>query len=139
MTEHDDPQPDASGNRWEPTGETPETPVPPAAAPAPAPTAAPPSGPTWWTRTRAGVAGGAAAVLLVGGLGGFAVGRATAGPDDGPGIRQGGPAGFERDGDGFQGGPGGPMTGQFPDGGQLPGPPGSGQDGQQDGTDGSDT
>ena len=80
------------------------------------------SRPTWVTRARAAVAGGAAAVLLVGGLGGFALGRATAGSEDtGVTQRQGVPGGFDPDGDGegpgLQGGPGGgPMMGQAPDG-----------------------
>src|SRR3954463_7519798 len=94
MTESDD-QP-SSGNRWEPAGE----PAPDAgeiheaeAAPVAAGTAAaaPPSRPAWLTRARAGIAGGAVAALLAGGLGGFAIGRATAGTDGGPGPRAGPP------------------------------------------------
>jgi hypothetical protein len=90
------------------------------------------------------VAGGAAAALLAGGLGGFAVGRATAGDgDDGRLGQNGVPTGFDRDGggfrgddgQGFQGGPGGPQLGQQP-GGQAPGMPG--QDGGQQDDDGSD-
>ena len=138
-----------SGNRWEPTN--PDAPsetsaVQPTAAEAPA--AVPPRRPTWLTRARAGVAGGAAAVLLAGGLGGFAIGRATAGPGDGDVSRQQGvPTGFDRDGDGFRegdghgfpGGPRGPQLGQLPDGSQVPGVPGQDDGTQDDGTDGSDT
>jgi hypothetical protein len=78
-------------------------------------------------------------VLLAGGLGGFAIGRATAGHRDGPVNQQGVPTGFDRDG-GFPGGPGGPQLGQRPDDGQVPDMPGQ-DDGQQDdnGTDGSTT
>jgi len=144
MTESDD-QP-SSGNRWEPAGE----PAPDAgeiheaeAAPVAAGTAAaaPPSRPTWLTRARAGIAGGAVAALLAGGLGGFAIGRAPAGTDGGPGTRQGLPTGVDRDGRGPQGGlGGGPMTGQPPDGGQVPDMRGQ-DDGQQDdeATESSDT
>jgi hypothetical protein len=153
----DDQRP-GSGNRWEPTGDTaPETTPPtqpepetcPAAASAaagpptyePPGTAASPARPTWWTRARAGVAGGAAAVLVAGGLGGFALGRATAEDGiDGRLGQNGAPTGFDRDGDGqgFQGGPGGPQLGPAPDGGQAPIGPGL-DDGQQDGAAGSDT
>jgi hypothetical protein len=81
-------------------------------------------------------------VLLAGGLGGFAVGRATAGADGGPGTQQGVSTGFDGDGGrGTQGGPGGgPMMGEPPDGGQVPDMPGQ-DDGHQDdeGTGSSDT
>jgi hypothetical protein len=149
-------QPQSSGNRWEPSGEAAEQMPPtkhdgepvPAAAPArpavcaaPDPAALPASRSTWWTRARAGVAGGAAAVLLAGGMGGFAVGRATAG--DGPDVRlgqNGVPTGFDPDGDGLRGGgPGGPQLGQLPDGGQPPGLPGQDGGQQDDGSAGSDT
>jgi hypothetical protein len=70
------------------------------------------------------VAGGAAAVLLAGGLGGFALGRATAGGGDDESGRigqQGGPAGFDRSG-----------HGEGPGGGFGPGrPPGLQQNPQQ--------
>jgi hypothetical protein len=144
MTESDDQPP--SGNRWEPAGATaPEASELHEAEAAPVATgtaaAAPPSRPTSWTRARAGVAGGAAAVLLAGLVGGFAVGRATSGTDGWPGPQQGVPTGVDGDGRGPQGGPGGgPMMGQPPDGGQVPEMPGQ-DDGQQDddGTDSSDT
>jgi hypothetical protein len=79
-------------------------------------------------------------VLLAGGLGGYALGRATAGPDGGPANQRGVPTGLDRDGDGFRGGPGGPQLGQPPEGDQVPDMPGP-DDGQQDddGTDGSTT
>jgi hypothetical protein len=135
-----------SGNRWEPgDGAEPAQPAVEATEATEATgipgtteaTAAPPSGRTWLTRARAGVAGGAAAVLLAGGLGGFALGRATAGADDGPGTQQQGvPTGFDRDGDG-RGGPGGPQLGQLPDG-QVPGTFGQ-DDGGNDGSDGTDS
>lgn len=145
MTENDD-QAQSSGNRWEPSGHaTPET---GATEPTPATTetaaAGPPSRQPWVTRARAGLAGGAAAVLLAGGLGGFAIGRATAADGDGGRTaQQGVPTGFGRDGDhgGPEGGgPGGPQLGQMPDNGQVPVRPGQ-EDGQHndDGTDGSDT
>jgi hypothetical protein len=151
-----------SGNRWEPAdppgeqvaeqaveGAQPATPAPgyqphlglpeyAVAGPAPRP--------TLLTRARAGIAGGAAVVLLAGGIGGFAIGRATAG-DGGQGVvdRQGVPTGFDRDGDGdrgFQGGPGGvPPNGSGSDGqppsGQVPGS-GADDNGQQSSTE-SDT
>jgi hypothetical protein len=68
----------------------------------------------WLTRARAVVAGGAAAVLLAGAFGGFALGRATAGGSDDRVDQQGGPAGLDRDGDGRDLGPA-PGSGQFPD------------------------
>ena len=75
------------------TGETTETAA-----------AVPPRRATWMTRTRVAVAGGAAAVLIAGSLGGFAVGRATAGGgDDQPRFdRQGVPSGFLGEGTGPQ-------------------------------------
>ncbi|HET6937927.1 MAG TPA: hypothetical protein VFI19_04955 [Nocardioides sp.] len=141
-------QPAASGNRWEPTAPDPQLPAEPEDdlranpyAVTETTAAAPPSRPTWLTRARAGVAAGAAAVLMAVGLGGFAIGRATAGPDGGSADQQGVPTGFDRGGDhGFPGGPGGPQLGQLPEGGQVPDMPGQ-DDGQQDddGTDGSTT
>jgi hypothetical protein len=144
-------RPAASGNRWEPTTPDAQPPTEPVDDPQANPYAAtettaavPPSRPTWLTRARAGVAGGAAAVLLAVGLGGFAIGRATAGPDGGSADQRGVPTGFDRDGDhgvpGGPGGPGGPQLGQLPEGGQVPDMPGQ-DDGQQDddGTDGSTT
>jgi hypothetical protein len=130
-----DETPPASGSRWEPTDQEPThqpvqpvqpaEPVPAYAVAEPAPRA------PWLTRARTIVAGGAVAVLLAGGLGGFAVGRATAG-DGGDRVgfdQQGGPAGFDRDGDGH-GFPAGP-------GGQVPDRNGA-DDGQQD-SNGSDS
>jgi hypothetical protein len=141
MTDNDD-QAQSSGNRWEPSADaTPET---GAAEPTPATetaAAAPPSRPTWVTRARAGVAGGAAAVLLAGGLGGFAIGRATAADGDGGRTTQGVPTGLDRDRDRPEGGgPGGPQLGQMPDSGQVPVRPGQ-EDGRQtdDGTERSTT
>ena len=145
--------PENSGNRWEPTpdqtadaGTQPEQlPAYAAdpsthpyvdAAPAPTPSRRP-------TRTQAWLAGGAAAVLLAGGLGGFAVGQATAGDDDATRVdQQGGPAGVDRDGDGrgFQGGPGTvPGEGVAPSDDQLPGRDDDGSSRGGDGTDDSDT
>ena len=108
---NDDASP-ASGNRWEPSDQ-------PAHAASPAgsplePVAEPAARAAWLSRARAVVAGGAAAVLLAGGLGGFAVGRATAGGSDDRVDQQGGPAGFDQDGDGRDVGPA-PGSGQFPD------------------------
>ena len=143
--------PASSGNRWEPTNPDAEPhpeyaesyadPQPNPYVVTEATAGVPPSPPTWLTRARAGVAGGAAAVLLAGGLGGFAIGRTTAGHDDGPADQQGVPTGFDRGGDdSLPGGPGGPQLGQRPDDGQVPDMPGQ-DDGQQDddGTDGSTT
>jgi len=75
-------------------------------------------------RTRELVAAGAAGLLVVGGLAGFGIGRATSG-DDGPR--------FERSG---QFGPGRPGFGPGHHGfgpGQRMGPPGNGQGGMPDG------
>jgi predicted lipid-binding transport protein (Tim44 family) len=145
----------ASGNRWEPTNAENEQPlepaqqnpyaapyvpknVPPFGSPYVPPygtgtetAAAAPSRPTWLTRTRAGVAGGAAAVLLAGGLGGFAIGQGAGGHEDGLTNQQGVPTGFDHEDD----------HGFGPGSGQVPGIPGQ-DDGQQqndDGTNGSDT
>jgi len=130
-----DEKPTASGNRWEPADDrsvdpsaeqSTETGV---ATPEPVPASS-----TWLSRTRTAVAGGAAAVLLAGGLGGFAIARATGdseGPD-GADQHQGVPTGMDQDGDddgrGFDRGPG--------PGGPGPDRPGDSDD---DGTDGSDT
>jgi len=111
-------QPDHSGNRWETTGE----PVDETAAHEPGvpPATEPVARTSRFPRARAAGAGAAAAVLLVGGVGGFAVGRATAGDDrDGPADQQ---VNFQRDGDGFPGDRG------FDGGG-----PGFGHDGDADG------
>jgi len=131
-----DEKPTASGNRWEPADDrsvdpsaeqSTETGV---ATPEPVPASR-----AWLSRTRTAVAGGAAAVLLAGGLGGFAIARATGdseGPD-GADQHQGVPTGMDQDGDDGRSfdrgpGPGGPGPG--------PGQPGDADD---DGTDGSDT
>jgi hypothetical protein len=128
-----DETPPASGNRWEPT----DQPVQPVAAPGPIPeyaVAEPVARTPWLSRARTAVAGGAAAVLIAGGLGGFAVGRATAGGGDDQ-VRfdqQSGPPGFERDGDVDP-----------DDGGRgFDGPglaPGQGSDSDSDGTDSQDS
>jgi hypothetical protein len=126
----DDENPPTSGSRWEPTEPAAET-------PAETPAAAPPRRPTWLTRARAGVAGGAVAALLAGGLGGFGLGRATAGQDDGPGGgRQGVTSGPDR-GDGSHGGPGLAPGGQVPD--RPGGDDGLDDDGPDDGTSGTDS
>lgn len=136
----------ASGNRWEAAGQpgmddtaplagqpaegpavggTAATASPPGSAATPAP-----AGRGWRDRFRAdrfgrfgrlgprartGLAAGAAA-LVVGGIGGFAVGQATAGDDAGPGTfdgqRFGAPGHLDRDGDGDH---------RLPPPGQLPG------------------
>jgi len=102
-----DETPPVSGNRWEQAHQ----PVEPVLAYG---VAEPSADAPWQTRARAVVAGGAVAVLLAGGLGGFAVGRATAGGSDDRVDEQGGPAGFDRDGDGRGFGPA-PGSGQVPD------------------------
>ena len=139
----------ASGNRWEPTEQPTEPPTEQPTDPATElPTAqvgwVPPHVPEyaeaepvartpWLTRARTAVAGGAVAVLIAGGLGGFALGRASAGggDDDVRPDQQGVPSGFDRDGDGFA-----PGQGQPPDG-QVPGRNGA-DDGQQN-SNGSDS
>ncbi|QIG42939.1 hypothetical protein G5V58_09335 [Nocardioides anomalus] len=88
-----------------------------------------PAGPTPWSRLRATLAGAAVAALVAVGLGGFAVGRATA--DDAgtqqPGFQQQGPPGGLNGGlnGGLPGGQTGSQNGQAP-GGQLPGAPAQG-------------
>jgi hypothetical protein len=130
--------PGVSGNRWEPaagrpaTDETaplsgtPASPAPSAAPAGPPPTspyAAEPERRTWrdrlrsgrlGPRARAGVAAGAAA-LVVGGVGGFALGHATAG--DGRGLDGHGFGGQGFGGRGF----GGHDDHGLPPQGQLPG------------------
>lgn len=109
-----------SGSRWEP-GPADETvaqptapPEPPAAtsaeAPAPPPVTAPAAKRGWTQRARGngGLVGAALALVLVGGVGGFAVGHATAGPDR-----------FGLVGERYPGGPGGGFPGAD---GQLPPP-----------------
>ena len=112
-----DEQTPRSGSRWEPTpGVDPdneETTRQPAGALPAAATAAPsveePSDPSepaakrGWTsrmRSRGGLVGAALALVLVSGLGGFAIGNATAGPDR-----------FGMVGGDFHGGPGGGFPG----------------------------
>lgn len=137
-----DENPTTSGSRWEPT----EDAAQPVAADGPAdealnqpiPTDLPPvavANPTArrsrWTK-GAGLAGAAAGLVLAGGVGGFALGHATAGPDfrdagfHGGGFADG-PGGFGHDRDGDHGG----LNGQFdPDGdGEGPAfpPPGAPQ------------
>ena len=114
-----DEQTPRSGSRWEP-GPDDETVAQPATPPeppvatdteAPAPAPAAPKRP-WTQRVRGngGLVGAAVALVLVGGLGGFAVGHATAGPDRFPGGPGGGfpgadgqlpPPRHDDEGDGF--------------------------------------
>jgi len=137
-----------SGNRWEPTGSSgaPETPVehhgertlaPPVPAAAASPQARTP-------RKKGLLAGMAAAVLFVGGLGGFGLGHALGGDDGEQGPTQVTPFGGQQGGQ-FQAPPG---DDDGPDGDTSDGfdrqPPG--QPGQQDASgstgttqDGSDT
>ena len=120
-----DEQKPGSGSRWEPepddaTVAQPTTPpVPPAAADpevqqaAPAPTPVSASAPakrTWTERVRGngGLVGAALALVLFSGVGGFAIGHATAGHDR-----------FGLVGERFPGGPGGAFPGAD---GQLPPP-----------------
>jgi hypothetical protein len=148
--------PEGSGHRWEPSTDQAsdsEAAIPPTDPPA-APYANPyaehaehvePAEPAAATQSRrptraqAWLAGAAASVLLAGGLGGFAIGRATV--DDGAGRvdQQGFSTGFDRDGEGdggdFQGGgPGvGPGEGLAPPDGQVPGTDGDDSTAQDDG------
>lgn len=155
--------PTTSGSRWEPTPDADDAATAEVSSPtdqpsdltseqpAPADHAAyaetpPPAGRSWPSRARAAVAGVAAAALVAVGLGGFAIGRATAGDGDEPGIQQvgfqqdgdsdgdrhGDGHGFgDRDGDGFE-----PPEGGLPPGGpgQVPGtaPDGTTEDGTTD-------
>ena len=126
-----DQTPGSSGNRWEPTdqptsqpsGQPGEQPLGQPTGPGPE-YAEPVARAPWLTRTRKVVAAGAAAVLLAGGIGGFALGRAAAGGDDQDPLnrqsdQRGGPAGFDRDRDGDGRVFPDRGTGQMP--GQLPG------------------
>jgi hypothetical protein len=97
--ENSSPEPDHSGNRWEPAdAQAEQGNDEPAAAATPSA-----SRTSRFTPARAVVAGVAAAVLLLGGVGGFAAGRATAGDEewDGPGDHQ--QVGFPPGGAGFPG------------------------------------
>jgi hypothetical protein len=138
-----DDKPTVSGNRWEPadvanTDQSSESWV---ATPDPAPVRR-----AWLSRSRTAIAGVAAAVLLAGGLGGFAIARNSAGSEgpDGADQRQGvptdlGPGGGHGDGDGDRHGferrpaPDGPGLDQEPPGPQAP------QGAAGTGTDESDT
>jgi hypothetical protein len=131
-----DDKPTVSGNRWEPadvetTDQSTESRVA-TSEPAPARRA-------WLSRSRTAFAAGAAAVLLAGGLGGFAIARTSAGSEapDGADQRQGIPNDFgpggHGDGDGDRHGFG---RGPAPDLGQDPQAP---QGDADSGTDESDT
>lgn len=124
---------ETSGNRWEPVPT--HEPVLPADSPRGAPTAATRSA---LGGSRAWLAGGAAAVLvavLAAGLGGFALGHATApAGDDAPSsVQQGDHRGFPGHGDGDGDGDHG-----LPEGGPDGVPP-QGQQGQQGAAEGSTT
>ena len=140
-----DDQTPRSGSRWEPTpGADPDdeaTQHQPVAPPPPAATAessvaepaaesAEPVSKRGWTsrvRSRGGLIGAAVALVLVSGLGGFAIGHATAGPDRFGMVR----------GE-FHGGPGGGWPGG--DAGRpFPGPPGMHRDGFATPPDGDDS
>ena len=125
-----DEQTPASGNRWEPAGDEPVTTETSAETPAEAPVATPVERRPLRDRLRPAVAASVAAAAVVAGLGGFAVGRATADGSDGRiDLQQ---VGFDRDGDGDGDGRG---FGQ--DGGPQMAPPGG--PGQQQGQPGSTT
>ncbi len=126
-----------SGSRWEPRPTPPEDagtappepagtePTPPPAGGAPEPPAAPPR-PRLFGRSA--VAGVAVALLAAGAIGGFAIGRATAGtgtPDQRPGFDNVGQLPPDVDGDGG-------LRGR-PDGRGFDDRDGDGQDGGQDG------
>jgi hypothetical protein len=121
MSDEQTPQ---SGSRWEPTppeaaDETASQPAPPPVPESAAATTVPAEARTPWTRrirSNSGLVGAGVALVLVGGLGGVAIGHATAGPDRIGMVREG-----------FQGGPGG----GFPPGGDHHGfgtPPGGSDD-----------
>jgi len=130
----EDPETPPSGNRWEPTDPPPEQTTP---EPAPAQLgwvppsvpeydAAPPPQTPRRTRARLAMAGGAAAVLLAGGVGGYALGHGSAGNGDDQGR-------FDRQGVPSDHGPG---QGQ-PPGVQVPDR--GGADDDQQSPNGSDT
>jgi len=124
-----DEQTPASGNRWEPAGDQPPTETP-AAISTDTAEAAQVERPSLRDRLRPAVAASVAAAAVVAGLGGFAVGRATADGSDGRiDLQQ---VGFDRDGDDDGDGRG---FGQ--DGGPQMAPPGG--PGQQQGQPGSTT
>jgi len=124
-----DEQTPASGNRWEPAGDQPPTETP-AAISTDTAEAAQVERPPLHDRLRPAVAASVAAAAVVAGLGGFAVGRATADGSDGRiDLQQ---VGFDRDGDDDGDGRG---FGQ--DGGPQMAPPGG--PGQQQGQPGSTT
>jgi hypothetical protein len=129
-----DEQTPRSGSRWEPAPDD-ETVAQPAPPPVPAeatdrevPPAARADKPGWTQRVRSngGLVGAGVALVLVGGIGGFAVGHATDGHDR-----------FGLVGEQVPGGPGGGFPGadgQLPpprhdDDGGLGTPPGSDDDG----------
>ncbi|PRY47380.1 hypothetical protein LY71_11411 [Geodermatophilus tzadiensis] len=116
-----------SADRWEPSGtphHTATARVPAAPAPFPAWTATGrPSRLPARLRQRAAVGAAAAALLAVGGIGGFAVGQAAAGDGTPSLVHQGGlPGGSAPDG-----------TPDFPPGGDPGTPPGSGDTAPDDG------
>lgn len=130
-----DEQNPRSGSRWEPSPEDetvahPTTPPEPPAATDTQPSAPAPVAPrrTWTQRVRGngGLVGAAIALVLFSGVGGFAIGHATAGHDR-----------FGLVGERFPGGPGGGFPGadgQLPpprhdDGDGFGTPPGSDDDG----------
>lgn len=120
--------------RLDPTPAAPAEPAAQEATPQQAPATA-----RWRSPSRTAAAGAAVAALLVGGVGGFAIGHAAA--DSGSGTTRSGFPGPGQGGFGGQGGPGG-QGGQPGQGGQgwQGGPGGQGQQsqpGQSDGADGS--
>lgn len=139
MTDEQTPR---SGSRWEPapddeTVARPATPPePPVVTHAGAPAPASPATPRTWgqrVRSNGGLVGGALALVLFSGLGGVAIGHATAGPD------RFGLVGERAPGGGFPA----PGAGQLPpprhgdDGDGLGTPPGSDDDGGGAGESGS--
>lgn len=100
------------------------------------PAAAPSAKPSWFSRSRQLVAAGGAGLLIVGGLAGFGIGRATGG-DDGPRFARSGhfgpgQHGFGRPGQRDRGHfGGGQQRGQGFGPGQVPNGPSDGQPGGQ--------
>jgi hypothetical protein len=104
----------ASGSRWEPPADAEGATPPPAEAP-PSPTeplassAEPPADPVGVTRPgrrggRAVLAAAGAGLILAGGIGGFAIGQATAGDGQGTEVSDAGSS-IDADEDGFPDGP----------------------------------
>jgi hypothetical protein len=119
-----DEQTPTSGNRWEPTDDDHAAPEAPVASETAAPVPRRPVR-SWRERVRPAVAGTMAVAAVVAGLGGFAIGRTTAGHDGRVDQQQVGFAPGGLGGDGYGDGPGFDQHGgPGSPGGGAPGPSG---------------